>query len=120
MKIPEWADTRCSSSGESIEQTKLRPTRSSEPSGGSRGIGEQGENGQRQKWPARPGEDQHDWEAPRTIWKAERRLGRSVNGPRDRIDRIRLLGNGVVPQTAAKAYFVLDQEMKSSAEGAAE
>ena len=40
-------------------------------------------------------------------WPPEPRLGRVVDGCADRVDRIRLLGNGVVPQTAAKAWQVL-------------
>ena len=41
-------------------------------------------------------------------WPSEPRLGRVVDGCANRVDRIRLLGNGVVPQTAAKAWQVLD------------
>ena len=37
-------------------------------------------------------------------WLPEPRVGRVVDGCADRVDRLRLLGNGVVPQTAAKAY----------------
>ena len=48
-------------------------------------------------------------ERPRpTAWPAEPRLGRVVDGCPDRVDRIRLLGNGVVPQTAAKAWEILN------------
>jgi len=45
-------------------------------------------------------------------WLPEPRLGRVVDGCADRVDRLRLLGNGVVPQTAAKAWQVLSQEVK--------
>jgi DNA (cytosine-5)-methyltransferase 1 len=45
--------------------------------------------GQEQSWPPEPG------------------LGRVVDGCADRVDRLRLLGNGVVPQTAAKAWEIL-------------
>jgi len=45
------------------------------------------------------------------LWPPEPRLGRVVNGCADRVDRIRLLGNGVVPQTAAKAYTTLSERL---------
>jgi len=41
-------------------------------------------------------------------WPPEPGLGRVVDGCADRVDRIRLLGNGVVPATAAKAWRVLN------------
>ena len=40
-------------------------------------------------------------------WEPEPRLGRVVDGGADRVDRIRLLGNGVVPPTVARAWQVL-------------
>jgi len=46
-------------------------------------------------------------------WPPEPRLGRVVDGCPDRVDRIRLLGNGVVPQTAAKAWITLNKRMES-------
>ena len=46
------------------------------------------------------------------IWDFEPGLGRVVDGCADRVDRIRLLGNGVVPQTAAKAWITLNKEMQ--------
>ena len=42
-------------------------------------------------------------------WSPEPRVGRVVNGCPDRVDRLRLLGNGVVPQTAAKAWITLNE-----------
>lgn len=39
--------------------------------------------------------------------QAEPQLGRTSNGSTSRVDRLRLLGNGVVPQTAAKAFVTL-------------
>jgi len=44
-------------------------------------------------------------------WPPEPGLGRVVDGCADRVDRIRLLGNGVVPATAAKAWRVLNDRM---------
>ena len=47
-------------------------------------------------------------------WPSEPKLGRVVDGCANRVDRIRLLGNGVVPQTAAKAWMVLSEELLES------
>ena len=58
---------------------------------------------------ARPNEPQHEWEAPRVV-EAEPRLGGATDGTSNRVDRLRLLGNGVVPQVAAKAFKTLLQK----------
>jgi DNA (cytosine-5)-methyltransferase 1 len=47
---------------------------------------------------------QKPWEKKRYI---ESRLGRAVNGTTCRVDRLRLLGNGVVPQQAELAFRTL-------------
>jgi len=64
-----------------------------------------------QVWPSRPSEPQHDWEEPRVTGQAESGLGRATNGSSSRVDRLRLLGNGVVPATAAKAFSTLIQRL---------
>ena len=60
-------------------------------------------------WPSGYGEKQHEAEEPRTI---ELPVGRAANGSATRVDRLRMLGNGVVPATAAKAWLCLDKELK--------
>jgi len=60
--------------------------------------------------PARPGKPQHNWEEPRTI---KPQLGGATNGTTSRVDRLRLLGNGVVPQTAALAWKILNQKLNN-------
>ena len=60
------------------------------------------------RWPSRPGELQHDWEPPRTSLPE---LGRSSDGLPCRVDRLRALGNAVVPQQASKAFISLWEEV---------
>lgn len=55
-------------------------------------------------WPARPGQNQHSWEEPRTV---ESGLGCTINGYNFREDLIRALGNGVVEQTCELAWDLL-------------
>ena len=80
-------------------------------------------------WPSRPGQLQYEWEEPRVVShtkkqrlqrisqqrkrrrksdapsrQAQSRLGRATNGTSSRVDRLRLLGNGVVPQQAELAF----------------
>ena len=63
-------------------------------------------------WPTCPGEEQYEWEEPRTI---EPRLGGATNGTTSRVDRLRLLGNGVVPQTAERAVTLLLKKLYTPA-----
>jgi len=64
---------------------------------------------EKQTLPMRGGERRID-----ASWPPEPGLGRVVDGCADRVDRIRLLGNGVVPQTAAKAWITLQQKIEDS------
>ena len=111
------------------------------------------------QWPARPGEEQYEWEEPRVVAdcsvkrcggrknkdgkdgegiseqegeersilrsktegcsgdgetthdEAQSELGGAVDGLTHRVDRLRLLGNGVVPQTAELAWKTLWRKM---------
>jgi len=69
--------------------------------------------------------NQEGWERPeerpvglcdrtsrRSHWEIEPAVGRVANGITDRIDRLRILGNGVVPQTAALAWQVLSEKLR--------
>jgi|TARA_E500000081_G_scaffold35002_1_gene38766 DNA (cytosine-5)-methyltransferase 1 len=59
------------------------------------------------------GSESSGWE--KTMhWAFEPNVGRVVDGCADRVDRIRLLGNGVVPQTTAKAWSVLNGRVLDS------
>ena len=94
---------------------------------------------QSKRWPSGPNEDQHDWEEPRVVGNpickrlqgtprekqspkknnqtekqpqpVKSQLGRTTNGASGRVDRLRLLGNGVVPQTVELAFRTLLTEI---------
>lgn len=50
-------------------------------------------------------------EAPQQ-WASEPSVGRVANGCPNQLDRLKLLGNGVVPQTAAVAWKTLNKELE--------
>ena len=56
---------------------------------------------------------QRPWWETGGDWATEPDVGRVVNGATFRVDRLRLLGNGVVPHTAAKAWIVLNEQLGS-------
>lgn len=65
-------------------------------------------------WPARPNKPQHAWEPSRIVRETQPALGRDPHGSTSRMDftdELRLLGNGVVPATAALAFTTLAQEL---------
>jgi len=72
------------------------------------------------RWPNRPGHPQFGWEPARIVRKTESTLGGDAHGAAggmdyaqlcvsgdNRTDELRLLGNGVVPATAERAFRVL-------------
>jgi DNA (cytosine-5)-methyltransferase 1 len=79
-------------------------------------------------WPARPNQEQHQWEPPRVLGKRKSTqppLGGNPDGSAsgmdyaklcescdNRTDELRLLGNGVVPATAEKAFRVLLEKLQ--------
>jgi DNA (cytosine-5)-methyltransferase 1 len=65
-------------------------------------------------WPSRPSEAPQEWEEPRVLCKTEKQPGKTESivggatyGSSCQVDRLRILGNGVVPATAAKAFVTL-------------
>ena len=62
------------------------------------------------RWPSRPGQQQHEWEEPR-VTEAQSCVGLSANGTAFRVDELRLLGNGVVPDTCELAFKTLIQQL---------
>jgi DNA (cytosine-5)-methyltransferase 1 len=63
------------------------------------------------RWPQYPAHGIKPVEPPRLITPSERGMGGNDNGSANRVDRLRLCGNGVVPDTAHKAFTVLLEEL---------
>ena len=128
---------------------RFGPTQGGNSEGWQEPVGHIGTGGlPNRKWPARPGESQHEWEEPRVVadadpdrlqkcslpdeqgqedhkvnGKSQRQtqpvMGRATDGPpkggldatANRVDRLRLLGNGVVPATCEVAFRKLYEEL---------
>ena len=103
----------------SIEETSKGITEGEDETSNFTGASEPKSSGDLQggeQWVARPDETQHKWEAPRTISKSK--LGRRVAGDEEgvdatanRVERIRLVGNGVCPAQVERAYRVLSSRL---------
>jgi len=73
---------------------------------------EGGQQGWQYTQPDRPVSQSDLQQRPEPVsWATEPNVGRVVNGAPFRVDRLRLLGNGVVPDTAAKAWIVLNNQL---------
>ena len=62
------------------------------------------------RYPARLGQQQYEWEEPR-VTETQSCVGLSANGTAFRVDELRLLGNGVVPDTCELAFKTLIQQL---------
>jgi len=103
----ELPEDGCQHCGAELAHTASREPWQSQARNGGQDIGGGSED---TRWPARPGEEQYAWEEPR-VTEAQSELGGAVDGLTHRVDRLRLLGNGVVPQTAELAWRTLWQRL---------
>ena len=104
-----------SRSDENIKQSKLWAARIKQSSPDPRVCGGQREAAQGQEggfksemFPATPEGEPREWEVPRTV---ERRVRGAAHGGDCRVDRLLMLGNGVVPAQAEPAFRTLAEEL---------
>jgi DNA (cytosine-5)-methyltransferase 1 len=109
----EGSTVRAGSAGEAVADPRNKGSSSSRGESQHEGAIKQSFHNfsEATRWPTHPGEEQYDWEEPRTL---EPGLGRAiartfsrVDPTTHRVDRLRLLGNGVVPGTCERAVRVL-------------
>ncbi len=102
VSCTELANTNSGRSGENPESSQLRPI-SIEQSSCNSWPTESYESKERRfdSFPAKPGQQQYSWEAPRTT---EPGLGITIDGYNFREDLLRAAGNSVVEQTAEIAF----------------
>ena len=118
--VSEEQATGIKQSSKDVPNDKITRTRTDDQGVWKRSSGtSRGEGTDRPSFPAHPNERQHDWEEPRTV-VAE--LGGATNGRpcrvnpvANRTDRLRLLGNGVVPATCERAVRLLWSTLYGSA-----
>jgi DNA (cytosine-5)-methyltransferase 1 len=93
------ANTNDSGRGAYFQPSQLRPNGFVESSVNPWNPRET-EGREEEKWPKPPGPTQYEWEPPRTI---EPGVGGNAYGVSNRVDRLRALGNAVVPAVVERA-----------------